>query len=123
YIRRFGCDQRVVARYVLAQILWLEGLPDQAIEVGRTAVEEARELQHPITLCGALAWGGSALSLRLGDLAAARELSAELVACAAKHGLADYHAFGTAMQAILSLKSGPSEIGVAQVRGAIDNWR
>ncbi len=108
YIRRFGFDQRVIAR---------------AVQVAQRSVEEARELQHPVTLCGALAWGGSALSLRLGDLAGAGQFTVELVDYAAAHSLADYHAFGVAMQAILSLKSGTSEIGVEQIRAALNHWR
>jgi predicted ATPase/DNA-binding winged helix-turn-helix (wHTH) protein len=123
YIRRFGFDQRVIARYVLAQILLLQGFPDQAVQAGRRSVEEARELQHPVTLCGALAWGGSALSLRIGDLAGARQLAAELIDYAAAHSLADYHAFGVGMQAILSLKSRTSDIALEQVRAALDHWR
>lgn len=123
YIRRFGFDQRVTARYMLAQILWVQGFPDQAIQAARRSVEEARELQHPVTLCSALAWGGSALSLRVGDLATARELSAELVACAERHSLADYHSYGLAVQAMLSLRSGTSAAGVEQIRGALDRWR
>jgi predicted ATPase/DNA-binding winged helix-turn-helix (wHTH) protein len=123
YIRRFGFDQRVIARYVLAQILLLQGFPDQAVQVGRRSVEEARELQHAVTLCGALAWGGSALSLRIGDLMGAGRLAAELVDYAAAHSLADYHGFGIAMQAILSLKSGTSDIALEQVRAALDHWR
>lgn len=123
YIRRFGFDQRVIARYFLAQILLLQGFPDQAVQVGRRSVEEARELQHPVTLCGALAWGGSALSLRIGDLAGARQFAAELIDYAAAHSLADYHAFGVAMQAILSLKSGTSDIALEHVRAALHHWR
>jgi len=113
----------VVARYVLAQILLLQGFPDQAVQAGRAAVEEARQLQHPVTLCGALAWGGSALSLRIGDLVGAGRLAAELLDYAAAHSLADYHGFGIAMQAILSLKSGTSDIALEQVRAALDHWR
>jgi predicted ATPase len=123
YIRRFGFDQRVVARYVLAHILWVQGFPNQAVQVGRAAVEEARCLQHPVTLCGALAWGGTALSLRTGDLDHAGELSAELLDCAEKHSLVDYHAYGLAVQDILSLRSGTSHTGVEQIRGALDRWR
>src|SRR5260370_16630089 len=104
----------MIARYILAQILLLQGFPDQAVQVGRRSVEEARELQHPVTLCGALAWGGSALSLRIGDLAGARQFAAELVDYAAAHSLADYHGFGIAMQPIFSLNRGTPEIPLYQ---------
>ncbi len=123
YIRRFGFDQRVVARYVLAQILWVQGFPDQAVQAGRRSVEEARDLQHPLSLCGALAWAGTALSLRIGDLAAAQAFSEELVEYAERNSLADYHAYGLAVQAILWLRSGSSEAGIEQIRGALNRWR
>jgi len=123
YIRRFGFDQRVIARYVLAQILWVQGFPDQAVQAGRTAVEEARGLQHPVTLCGALAWAGAALSLRIGDLSAAQAFSEELVDYAERNSLADYHAYGLAVQAILWLRSGSSDAGIEQIRGALNRWR
>src|SRR5260370_18034536 len=113
----------MIARYILAQILLLQGFPDQAVQVGRRSVEEARELTHHVSRWGALAWGGSALSLRIGDLAGARQFAAELVDYAAAHSLADYHAFGVAMLAILSLKSGTSDIALEQVRAALDHWR
>jgi tetratricopeptide (TPR) repeat protein len=123
YIRRFGFDQCVVARYALAGVLWVQGFPDQAAEAGRTSVEEARHLQHPFTLCCALAWGGSALSLRLGDLAAARLWSAELVDYAGKRSLTDYHAYGLAVQDILALRSATSSTGVEQIRVVLERWR
>jgi predicted ATPase/DNA-binding winged helix-turn-helix (wHTH) protein len=123
YIRRFGFDQRVIARYTLAHILWIHGFPDRAVHVGRESIEEARQLQHPVTLCGALAWGGSALSLRVGDLEGARQSAAELVDCAAKRSLADYRAFGAAVQAILSLKTESSLPLVEEVRSALEHWR
>lgn len=87
------------------------------------SVEEARELQHPVTLCGALAWAGAALSLRVGDLTAARELSTELVDCAKRHFLADYRAYGLGVQAILGVHHGLSEADVEQIRAALERWR
>ncbi len=123
YIRRFGFDQRVVARYMLAQILWVQGFPDQAVEAARRSVEEARELQHPVTLCGALAWGGAALSLRIGDLSAAQAFSEELVDYAERYSLTDYHAYGVAVQAMLSLRRCSSEAAIEEIRGGLERWR
>jgi len=123
YILRFGFDQLVVARYVLAHILWVQGLPDQAVRAGRLAVEEARKLQHPLTLCSALAWGGAALSLRIGDLAAAQELSAELLEQAERHSLEDYHAYALALQDIVALRRGTSHTLIQEIRAALDRWR
>jgi predicted ATPase len=121
YILRFGFDQLVVARYVLAHILWIQGLPDQAVRAGRLAVEEARELQHPLTLCGALA-SAAALSLRIGDLVTGRELSAEILERAERHSLANYHAYALALQDRLALQGGTSNLRVEEIRAALDRW-
>src|SRR6202040_423575 len=122
YILRFGFDQRVLARYVLAHLLWVQGFPDQAVRAGQLAVDEARELAHPLTLCSALAWGGAALALRIGDLATAREFSEELLKQAEQQSLADYHAYALAVEDILALRSGISNIGVETIRAALDRW-
>ena len=122
YIVRFGFDQRVLARYGLAHLLWVQGFPDQAVRAGRLAVDEARELAHPLTLCGALAWGGAAVNLRVGDLATAREFSEELLKQAEQQSLADYHAYALAVETILALRSGTSNIGVETIRAALDRW-
>jgi len=122
YILRFGFDQRVLARYGLAHLLWVQGFPDQAVRAGQLAVDEARELAHPLTLCGALAWGGAAVNLRVGDLATAREFSEELLKEAEQQALADYHAYALAVEDTLALRSGTSNIGVEAIRAALDRW-
>jgi hypothetical protein len=48
-------DQRVVARITLAAILWLTGLPDQAMRVAARNVDDAKALDHAISLTYALA--------------------------------------------------------------------
>ena len=122
YILRFGFDERVTARYVLAHVLWVQGFPDQVVRAGGLAVAEAREVAHPLTLCSALAWGGAALAVRVGDFAVARELSAELLEQAERESLADYHAYALAVQDILALRTGTSNIGVKAIRAALDRW-
>ena len=112
----------MLARYGLAHLLWVQGFPDQAIRAGRLAVDETRELAHPLTLCGALAWGGAAPNLRIGDLATAREFSEELLEQAEQQSLADYHAYALAVEDILALRSGTSNIGVETIRAALDRW-
>jgi predicted ATPase/DNA-binding winged helix-turn-helix (wHTH) protein len=122
YIRRFGFDQWVVAQYALAQLLFLQGYPEQAAQAGLRAVEEGRELQHDVTLCGALAWAGSAISLRIGDFEGSRRFAAELIHFSVKHSLADYHALGIAIQAFLSLKDGASGSGIEPIRQSLERW-
>jgi hypothetical protein len=42
---RFQYDQRLIARMILARILWLQGFPDQAMRTAHRNVEEARGSQ------------------------------------------------------------------------------
>ena len=122
-IRRAGFDPHTTARYVLAHVLWVQGYPDQAAEAVRISVEEARRMEHPVTLCSALALGACALALRAGDLDAAWRSAAELVQLAEKHALADYLSYGLAAQAIISLRKAGPAASVEQVRTALERWR
>jgi hypothetical protein len=101
FVHRAGFDLYVVARYVLARILWLQGYPEQAMQALQVSVEEARRLHNPVTLCSVLALGGCALSIRAGDLDNAWRLATELVGYARKHALTDFLAYGEAALEIL----------------------
>ena len=54
HIIRFGYDQRVLAYHILAEILWLQGLPDQAVQVAGRNVDYAQSIDHELSLCNAL---------------------------------------------------------------------
>jgi hypothetical protein len=51
---RFGVDHWTAARLSLARILWLQGLPDQAMRTVESSLAEARATNHTISLCQAL---------------------------------------------------------------------
>jgi predicted ATPase/DNA-binding winged helix-turn-helix (wHTH) protein len=63
YIVRFGVDQRVHSLSILAHIQWLQGFPDQAVRTGKRGIDQAHTLQHPVSMCMALTWGGSTIAL------------------------------------------------------------
>ena len=122
-IRRAGFDPHTTARYILAHILWVQGFPDQAAEAVRISVQEARRIEHPVTLCSVLAWGACALALLAGDLDAAGQSAAELVDHAEKHALADHLSYGRAALEIISLRKAGPMAGAGQVRAALQRWR
>lgn len=123
YAVRFGVDQRVNALNVLANVLWLRGLPDQASRAGRTGIDEAQTLEHPVSLCLALEWGGSTISLRTGNLDAAARYTEKLVDHAEKHSLGSYYAVGIGFEGQLSTKRGDVETGVRLLRASLDGLR
>ena len=123
FIRRAGWDLYVVARYLLAGILWIQGYPVRAMNGLEESIEEARRLQHPQSLCSALAFGGCALALQTGDLDMGERLAAELVGTARRYAMEDFHAWGKAAQEIIALRRGHGNPGPGQFRLAIQRWR
>jgi predicted ATPase/DNA-binding winged helix-turn-helix (wHTH) protein len=51
HIIRFQIDQPSRGRALLAPILWLRGLPDQAIRTAEDCVEDARASNHALSFC------------------------------------------------------------------------
>jgi hypothetical protein len=84
---RFQYDQRVATRTVLARVLWLQGFPDQAMRTAKSAVEEAREINHALTLCYVLAHAACPTMLWVDDLAAAEADIMMLLELSARHAL------------------------------------
>lgn len=72
---RLGCpypmDRRVSMRILLAQILWIEGNPEQAIQVAIEGLELS-EAEPAFGQCVALAWAACPIALWMGDLDLAR---------------------------------------------------
>jgi predicted ATPase len=116
-------DQTVIARSILAQILWLQGFPDQAIRVAQLVVEGARAMDHPPSLCWALAEGACPVALYAGDLAALERSLEMLLEHATRHALAVWHALGRCMQAVLLVKHGDVDAETRVLRPAFDELR
>jgi predicted ATPase/DNA-binding winged helix-turn-helix (wHTH) protein len=101
---RFQLDLRVTARVFFARILWLQGLPDQAMRAAHSSIEDARSTNHAMTLCHALAMAGCPIALLVGDLAAAEHYVEMLLHHSARHALARWRAWGRSYQGTLALK-------------------
>src|SRR5277367_5633441 len=71
-------DRRVTMRIVLARILWLEGLSDQAVTVANESLEYAAS-DCPTALCQSLALAACPIAFWRGDRAAAQRLVANLI--------------------------------------------
>jgi hypothetical protein len=67
-IVRFEGDQSAAVRAYLARILWLQGLPDQAMRTAESSVRDARATNHAIALGLALALAACPIALWVGDL-------------------------------------------------------
>ena len=71
HLIRFGRDQGLAARGLLARILWLQGFLDQAVLAAQGALEEAEVSDHTMSLYGILADAACPIALLSGDLVTA----------------------------------------------------
>jgi non-specific serine/threonine protein kinase len=73
---------------------WSLGFVERAFQAGRHAVMEGRSVNHPVSLCTALAAPSSILLVQMGYLEAAERCVEELIDHSARHSLTPFHAFG-----------------------------
>jgi predicted ATPase len=119
-IIRFQFDQLVAGRGILARILWLQGLPDQAMRMAHDNIENARAIDHAASLCVALEFACTVF-LEVGDLATTKRYVEMLVE--AKDPLGIYHAVGRWYEGALLIKAGEVAAGLRGSRAALDELR
>jgi predicted ATPase/DNA-binding winged helix-turn-helix (wHTH) protein len=112
-IKRFGYDRKVDALAVLANLAWLRGCPDQARRLNQMSIAEARQLDHAVPLCVALAWASFNTYLTSPDDLETEALANELVDHAAKYAVESYHGFGLSMQALCRARRDQGETASA----------
>jgi predicted ATPase/DNA-binding winged helix-turn-helix (wHTH) protein len=112
-IKRFGYDRKVDALAVLGNLAWLRGYPDQARRLNLMSITEARQLDHAVPLCVALAWASFNAYLTSPDDLETEALANELVDHAAKYAVESYHGFGLSMQALCGVRRGEGDAASA----------
>jgi predicted ATPase len=117
---RFQFDHRVLARVTLARILWLQGFPDQAMRTAQGSVDQARAIDHSMSLCNALAHAAYPIALFVGDLPAAERAVATLLDESGKYGLTLWQVRGRCLAAALQIKRGDALNGLRLIRAALD---
>jgi predicted ATPase/DNA-binding winged helix-turn-helix (wHTH) protein len=118
-IARFQLDPRLAARGTLANILWLQGYPDQALALAAQQLEGARLADHAVALCNALVHTACPINLLCGNLPAADELLSETEAHVADHGMTVWGAMTRCLRGEWLLKQGKAS-GLTILRGALD---
>ncbi|MGA2996597.1 ATP-binding protein [Bradyrhizobium sp.] len=115
---RFEVDQRAAARAYLARVMWLQGLPDQAMRTAERSVADATN--HAISLGLALAMAACPIALLTGDLAAAEHYVEMLLDHSTRHALARWRAFGRSYQGVLLIQRGDLSNGLRLLRAGFD---
>jgi len=119
---RFLLDQRVSARAVLAEVLWLQGFPDQAMGAVEHNIIEAFEANHALTLCNALA-KACPVALFVGDLEAAERYVTMLQDHAARNALASWQAEAQCFRSVLMIRRGDVPPGANALGTALEELR
>lgn len=116
---RFRVDQKVMAHYFLARILWLRGRYGAARRLAAANIEEGRRLGHALTFCSVLGQSAGPIALLSGDVAEAARLGAALRAHAERHGLRLWHDWACGFEAVAAIHAGEAADGVARLRAAL----
>jgi predicted ATPase len=111
---------RVVSSAVLARVLWLQGLPDQAMRTAESSVADARAINNAIALGQALAVAAYPIALWAGDLAAAEHYVEMLLDNSTRHALSRWHVYGRCYQGMLVIQRGDVATGLRLLRAAFD---
>jgi predicted ATPase len=123
HITHYQFDQRVTARATLARILWLQGLPDQAMRSALTSVEEAHASEHVLSLCNALVRAVCPIALWVGDLATAERSIAMLLDYSGRHGLALWRIRARGFKGMLMNRTGEIGAGLQLLGAALEELR
>ncbi len=103
---RLGRDSSISAGCTMAIIYWAQGLPDRSAKIAQNVLADAEAGNHPFSLCMALAFCGSMIPLRRGDLQTAQRSIARLQDLTQRYGLSGDHAHGLCFEGQLAAKQG-----------------
>jgi predicted ATPase/DNA-binding winged helix-turn-helix (wHTH) protein len=117
---RFWFDEKVAGRIVLARILWLRGLADEAWRTVQSAVGDAEALGDRSTLCYAFSHGSCLVALWLGNLVAAECYAEMLLDLSRKHGFGPWGDFASRIKGVVLVKTGDLKTGSTLLRAGLD---
>jgi predicted ATPase/DNA-binding winged helix-turn-helix (wHTH) protein len=120
---RFQFDQRVTARITLARVLWLQGLPDQALRCVEVNIDDAVTIKHPLSLCNALAQAACPVALLAGDLGAADRYTTMLLKQTASDDLDIWRAYGGCFEGELRIRRGDPATGLPLLLASVARLR
>ena len=121
HIIRFQFDPWVTARVFQARIRWLRGFPDDAARIVAKTIEQARSLNHTLSLVNSLGQGACLVSLLNGDLEAAQAYAALMEEHSSRHGIVLWQAWGRCFSGAVLVKRGDVAQGLRLMQGEFTN--
>lgn len=117
-----GNDHRVRALSTSSRALWVSGLPEQAIETARQAVDTAMRSGKPLDTCFALLYT-TPVYLWCGHWDAAQEVLAQLLSHTHWPVLKPFHTVARALSGALLIGRGNAQQGTAMLAGMLRKMR
>lgn len=117
---RFIYEQQVIAQSSLAHTLWLQGFADQAMQMVQRAMEGARAIDHPPSICYVLTEGLCAIAVLTGGVPALADPAAAAIAATRRHGVSTWKARGRMWNGLLALGRGDAQAYERDLRPAFD---
>jgi predicted ATPase/DNA-binding winged helix-turn-helix (wHTH) protein len=120
---RYIFDQKALARCFLARIRWLQGYPDQAMEIACDVTNDERARGDALSLCQVLVQAACPIGLMVGDLAAVEEFVSDLIELSMRHDWHFWHAFGSCFRGVLTVQRGDLAAGLPLLEEALSGLR
>jgi predicted ATPase/DNA-binding winged helix-turn-helix (wHTH) protein len=118
---RFLYDEKMLSHASLALSLWLMGKEDQAREAAQQSLDDAREFDHPVSICYALSEAACTLAVLNGDDAALEEAVASLTVETRRHSISTWRARAQMWQGLLDLRAGDTTAFARTISPAMTN--
>jgi predicted ATPase/DNA-binding winged helix-turn-helix (wHTH) protein len=99
-------DHHLATRSTLARVCWLQGFPDEALDIVRQSADEALELGDEVSLCYSLSLGGVPVALWTGAESDAERFVAILLERSTRHSFRYWRSWGLCYQAVLARRRG-----------------
>jgi predicted ATPase len=109
----------VLAKAILARVLWLLGFPEKAAATAEASCAEAAELSHSLSQCYAHAIAAFPLACLIGNLAAARRAFDVCASIANENHLSFYQGWSQCLHGALLVEQKDFSGGIAVLSGAL----
>jgi predicted ATPase/DNA-binding winged helix-turn-helix (wHTH) protein len=119
HLVRFQSDQRITGRMYLVRVLWLLGLPDQALQVAEANIDDAIAINHSVSLCNALAGAACPVAILSGDLAIAERYTKMLAEQTSRAALEIWHMHAECFEGELLVRRGDPAGGIVKLRTGV----
>jgi predicted ATPase/DNA-binding winged helix-turn-helix (wHTH) protein len=120
HIVRFQFNQTIVAKTILARLLWALGEPDTALGYVRELVAEAQSTNHAMSLALGLAQAACPISLWRGDFSDAESFIKLLIGHTDKYALDLWNTWGNCFEGMLLIARGNYQPGLSILRSSMN---